>query len=226
MALGESAAFFLTDRVPTTELPEKNAGFIGRSANDWRDFAPLPIDPILAGAVQAFVLTGYHGATMRSIARFAKMSVPGVYHHYPTKQALLVRILDITMFDLTWRLKQARGQAREPTEAVVLVVEALTLFHAKRRDLAFIGSSEMRSLESVDYQRIAQQRDAVQQLLNSEILAAIKAGDLNVPYPKEVGRAVTSMCTSVAQWYRPEGPTSPEEIASRYGQFAIGLLLT
>jgi len=225
LALDESAASFLTRRVSGIETPENNEGFISRSENDWRNFAPLPIDPILAGAVKAFVLTGYHGATMRSIAQFAKMSVPGVYHHYPTKQALLVRILDITMFDLTWRLRQARGQAKEPAEAVALVVEALTLFHAKRRDLAFIGASEMRSLESDDYQRIAQQRHEVQQLLNSEILAAINSEGLNVPNTQEVGRAVTSMCISVAQWYRPDGPTSPEEIASRYGQFAIRLLL-
>jgi hypothetical protein len=128
------------------------------------------------------------------------------------------------MFDLMWRLQQARGQAKKPIEAVEFVVEALTLFHAKRRDLAFIGASEMRSLESIDYQRIAQQRDDVQHLLDSEIRAAIRAENLTVPYSKEVGRAVTSMCTSVAQWYRPDGPSSPEEIAIRYGHFARTLV--
>lgn len=223
-ALGEPIKTFLMPSVPSAEVLKENATEVVPFEEDWREFAPLAIDPVLAGAIEAFVLTGYHGATMRSIAQIAKMSVPGVYHHYATKQDLLVKILDITMSDLTWRLQQARGQARESIDAVELVVEALALFHAKRCDLALIGASEMRSLQPAHYQRIAQQRDDVQRLLDSVILAAILDGDLNVPHPKEVGRAVTSMCTSIARWFRPDGPTSPEVLATRYGCFALTLL--
>ena len=104
-----------------------------------REFAPLPIDPVLAGAIKAFVATGYHGASMRSIAQFANMSVPGVYHHYPSKQDLLVKILDITMTDLHWRLQRARDDGNDPVERVALVVEALALFHTRRSDLSFIA---------------------------------------------------------------------------------------
>lgn len=223
-ALDEPLVLFLERREASVEMLEGDIVGIGPSGSDWRHFHPLPVDPILAAAIRAFVVKGYHGSTMRSIAQSANMSVSGVYHHYPTKQALLVKMLDVTMIDLTWRLQQARERAKDPIEAVAHVVEALTLFHAKRRDLAFIGASEMRSLEPADYQRIARQRDYVQRLLDTEIVMAIRAGDLNVPHPKEVGRAVTSMCMSVAQWYRPEGASSPEKIATRYGQFARGLL--
>jgi hypothetical protein len=39
---------------------------------DWRVFAPLPLDPVLTSAIAAFVSTGYHGArdtTRRSASR-------------------------------------------------------------------------------------------------------------------------------------------------------------
>ncbi len=36
-----------------------------RGDDDWRHFADLDLDPVLAAAVEVFTETGYHGATMR-----------------------------------------------------------------------------------------------------------------------------------------------------------------
>jgi AcrR family transcriptional regulator len=190
----------------------------------WREFAPLPIDPVLAGAIKAFVATGYHGASMRSIAQFAHMSVPGVYHHYPSKQDLLVKILDITMTDLFWRLQRARDEGTNPVERIALVVEALALFHTRRSDLSFIGASEMRSLQPHHYRRIARFRDDVQDLLDTEIAAAIRAGDLAVHHRRDAGKAIVTMCTALVQWFQSGGRTTPEQIAKEYAQFAVRLL--
>ncbi|NYD43427.1 TetR family transcriptional regulator [Nocardioides panaciterrulae] len=190
----------------------------------WRDFAPLPIDGVLAGAIRAFVAIGYHGASMRSIAQLAGMSVPGVYHHYPSKQDLLVRVFDLTMTDLIWRVEQARAEGRDPVARVSLVVEALALFHARRNDLAFIGASEMRSLDPENYRRIARLRSDVQRLLDDQIAEAIAAGGLDVAYPADAGRAIATMCTSLAQWFHPGGPTTPEQVAREYARFALSML--
>ena len=205
---------------PRNEAPSSVQLAIG----NWREFAPLPIDPVLAGAIKAFVATGYHGASMRSIAQFANMSVPGVYHHYPSKQDLLVKILDITMMDLRWRLQRARDDGTNPIERVSLVVEALALFHTRRSDLSFIGASEMRSLEPHHYRRIAGLRDDVQHLLDAEIAAAITAGDLAVNHRRDAGKAIVTMCTALVQWFQPDGRTTPEQIAEEYAQFALRLL--
>ncbi|MHB8191504.1 MAG: helix-turn-helix domain-containing protein [Ferrimicrobium sp.] len=211
---------------PTTAVPLRavpNSSVVSPTGN-WREFAPLQIDPVLAGAIRSFVATGYHGASMRSIAQFAHMSVPGLYHHHPSKQALLVRILDITMQDLLWRLQCARDDGNSPIERVALVVEALALFHTRRSDLAFIGASEMRSLEPSHYRQIARLRDDVQQLLDVEIAMAITMNDLKVKHPRDAGKAIATMCTALTQWFQPDGPTSPEQIAKEYAQFALGLL--
>jgi AcrR family transcriptional regulator/DNA-binding Xre family transcriptional regulator len=193
-------------------------------SGSWREFAPLPIDPVLAGAIHAFVATGYHGASMRSIAQLANMSVPGVYHHYQSKQELLVRILDITMMDLLWRVRQARDDGKDSIGKVALVVEALALFHTRRKDVAFIGASEMRSLEPHHYRRIAMLRDDVQHLLDTEIAAALEGGGLAVSHPPDAGKAIVTMCTALVQWFQPEGQTTPEQIAKEYAEFALRLL--
>src|SRR5882757_4305387 len=148
----------------------------GGDRRDWRTFGPLPIDPVLAAAITSFVRTGYHGATMRSIAALAGMSVPGVYHHYASKQELLVITLDLAMDDLTRRLLAAAREGTDGLARVRLMVDALALFHTHRWELAFIGASEMRSLEQVNRRRIAAQRNHVQHLLDDAIDQAIADG--------------------------------------------------
>jgi AcrR family transcriptional regulator/transcriptional regulator with XRE-family HTH domain len=223
-ALAVPAASLVEDPAASTQLRSATPSSVQLATGNWREFAPLPIDPVLAGAIKAFVATGYHGASMRSIAQFANMSVPGVYHHYPSKQDLLVKILDITMMDLLWRLQRARDDGNNPIERVALVVEALALFHTRRSDLSFINASEMRSLEPHHYRRIARLRDDVQDLLDTEIAAAITAGGLAVNHRRDVGKAITTMCTALVQWFQPDGRTTPEQIAKEYAQFALRLL--
>jgi len=227
-ALAVPAASLVGDSLvgdsPAPPPRSTTASSVPLATGNWREFAPLPIDPVLAAAIKAFVATGYHGASMRSIAQFANMSVPGVYHHYPSKQDLLVKILDITMADLHWRLQRARDEGNDPVARVALVVEALALFHTRRSDLSFIGASEMRSLEPRHYRRIARFRDDVQDLLDTEIAAAITAGGLAVNHRLDAGKAIATMCTALVQWFQPGGRITPEQIAKEYAQFALRIL--
>ena len=209
--------------------PEKPAAAPGDGAGPgagaaWRHYPPLDIDPVMAAAIAGFVETGYHGATMRSLAQRAGMSVPGVYHHYRSKQDLLVAVLDLTMADLLERTRAARDEGRTPTERIALIVESLALFHMHRRELAFIGASEMRSLEPANRLRIAALRNDVQHLLDHEIAQAVAEGSLTTASPRVGARAIATMCTSLPQWFNADGPVSAEEIAADYAEFALGLL--
>lgn len=190
----------------------------------WRRFGPLEIDPVLRAAVEEFVSTGYHAATMRSIAARAGMSVPGVYHHYARKQDLLVRICDLTMADLRWRVRAARAEGRTSAERTRLVVQSLALFHTHRRELAFLGASEMRGLAPANRRRIAAMRTDIQRVLDAEIAAGLADGTFTTPHPRDAGRAIATMCTSLAQWFRLEGPRTPEQVAVEYARFALALL--
>ena len=193
-------------------------------AMSWRDFPPLALDPVLQAAVESFVATGYHGATMRSLAQRAGISVPAVYHHYRDKQELLVRILDITMSELHWRVGAAHDEGETSVARVALMVEALALYHTHRRDLAFIGASEMRSLVGANRYRISRARSDIQHILDDEIAAAAREGYVATDHPRDAGRAIATMCTGLAQWFRIDGPSSPEQIAREYAEFALQLL--
>ncbi|MFF0454603.1 TetR family transcriptional regulator [Nocardia africana] len=227
-AVLDTTVAWLIDESPAPSPARPRVRTVATSEEDtaraWREFPPLDIDPVLAAAIDSFVETGYHGATMRSIAHRAGMSVPGVYHHYRDKQELLVRALDLTMDELHWRTRAARGEATGGRGRLIRVVEALALFHTHRRELAFIGASEMRSLTSDNRQRITASRNDIQYLLDEDIDTALAEANLPAYHARVAGRAIATMCTSLPQWFRLEGPATPEQIATEYADFALGLL--
>ncbi|MGC4993291.1 TetR family transcriptional regulator [Nocardia salmonicida] len=224
--LGTTVAWLIGDqpRRAHDARPDVRSPHTGATADSWREFPPLDIDPVLAAAIDSFVETGYHGATMRSIATRAGMSVPGVYHHYRDKQDLLVRALDLTMDELHRRVRAARLDGANGRERVIRVVEALALFHTHHRELAFIGASEMRSLNPADRNRITASRNEIQYILDADIDTALAEADRSTDRARDAGRAIATMCTALPQWFRLDGPSSPEQIATAYADFALGLL--
>ncbi|WP_299056675.1 TetR family transcriptional regulator [uncultured Nocardioides sp.] len=191
---------------------------------DWRAYEPLVLGPALGGALSSFLEFGYHGATMRTIAERAGLSVPGLYHHHASKQELLVAILDLTMTDLVARMLSARAEGAEPVTRFALLVECLALFHTHRRDLGFVGYSEMRSLEPAAHARVAGVRRDVQRLVDVEVEAAVDLGAFATDRPHEAARAVVTMTTAMPQWFSPDGPASAEEVAAQYVRFALDLV--
>lgn len=190
----------------------------------WRDFSPLQLSPPLAAALEAFVELGYHGAGIRDIAQRAGLSVPGVYHHWPTKQHLLVALLDLTMTDLLERTRAARAQGEGPVERFAHLVECLALIHTHRRELGFIGASEMRSVDEPDRTRIAAARQEVQHMVDAEIADGCRRQLMATPLPREAGRAIVTMCTALPQWWSPTGPAGPEVVARQYVDFALDVV--
>lgn len=195
---------------------------------DWRAYDARVLPPIVDAARACFVESGYDGTSIRQVAERAGLSVPGLYHHYRSKQALLVAILEAAMADLWWRSEAALvGAGEDPVARIDALVECLVLFHAHERDLAFLAWSELRSADpDVRTEHVAR-RDRQQRLLDEAVEDGVRAQVVRTPYPREASRAVVTMCTSVAQWYRIGGELSPAELAARYQRItrdALGIV--
>ena len=196
----------------------------GTGALHWRSYPSLRLDTALGGALSSFLEFGYHGASMRIIAERANLSVAGLYHYYPSKQDMLVALLDLTMTDLKLRTLAARDEGSDPVERFVLLVECLALFHTHRRELGFVGASEMRSLEPESRRRVAGLRREQQRLVDHEVEQAVAAGAFRTARPGEAARAVVTMCTALPHWFHQGGPASAEQIAGQYVEFALALV--
>lgn len=195
-----------------------------KESADWRGFDDLRMDPVLGAATRLFVRQGYHATSMREVAAEAGLSVAGVYHHYPSKERILVALLDLTMGELAWRLEAARREGSDPVESFALMVEALALFHAVRGDLAFIGASEMRAFSPTERTRITALRDDIQHALDRQAQLCADAGRFTTEDLRSATRAIATMCTSLPSWFRLDGSLSAIEVAKRYADYALALM--
>jgi AcrR family transcriptional regulator/transcriptional regulator with XRE-family HTH domain len=191
---------------------------------DWRVYAPLDFDPVLRAALEEILAIGYHGATVRGIAARCGLSVSGIYHYYTSKQQMLLTILDRTMTELLCRARAAQAEGRDPVERFSLLIEHLALFHTHRRELGFVGASEMRSFAEENRRKIAEMRNAQQRMVDHEVEAAVRDGRFRADHPREAARAAVTMCTALPTWWRPDGRLGPEEIAEQYVGFALDLM--
>ena len=208
----------------TDDGPERAPRPTPAASSAWRVFEPLDFDPVLRAALDEFVHIGYHGATVRSIAARAGLSVPGIYHHYDSKQQMLMAIERYTMADLLARAEAARAEGRDPVERFSLLVELLALYHTHRAELGFVGAAEKRSLDPGNAKVIARQRTRQQRMVDREVTDAVRAGQFRADKPHERARAIVTMCTALPTWWRPDGVYSPEQIAGQYVTFALDLM--
>jgi hypothetical protein len=108
----------------------------------------------------------------------------------------------------------------DPVERFSALVECIVLFMTHRAPLAFLDT-EIRSLEPENRARYVQLRDELEGLLRDTVRDGAEAGVFTTPVPVDASRAVLAMCQAVAQWYRPDGPLDPQEIAERYVTIAL-----
>lgn len=191
----------------------------------WKDFSCNDLPAPLQAALALFAQNGYHGTSIRAIAQRAGLSVPGLYHHYPSKQVILAELVDHAIADMLSHTRAADaasdGRARSRFDNVV---ECLLRFHLQRRDEAFVASTEMRSMEPEVRQAHVAQRDQQQAMLRGIIEQGVAEGVFDCAHPADAARAVASLCVSVANWYRPEGTLPMDELVARYLVFACGLV--
>ncbi|MDT2006040.1 TetR/AcrR family transcriptional regulator [Rhodococcus opacus] len=185
--------------------------------SSWREYTDQGLSKVLAAALAAFVEKGYDGASIREIASRAGLSVPGLYHHYPSKQALLVGLTNVVMRELLDRSRAAVAEAGPtPGERFDAVIESLLRFHMYRREQAFVASRETRSMEPESRQAYIALRDEQQEMLDDIVRHGVAAGLFRTPFPEDASRAVVTMCVAVSTWYREDGPLSPDELVERY----------
>ncbi|WP_331717184.1 helix-turn-helix domain-containing protein [Rhodococcus rhodochrous] len=196
------------------------------ACRQWRVYEPLSLVPVLQAALEEILAVGYHGTSMREISKRCGLSVPGIYNYFTSKQDILMTIYQATMDDLEQRTRGAlaEGAGRDPVTVFTLLIENLALYHTHRRELGFIGASEMRSLTTENRRIIANKRNWQQAVVDEKVLAAVRAGSFRVRNPEDAARAVVSMCTALPTWWRPGGRMSPEEVANLYVEYALDLM--
>ena len=182
-------------------------------------------DKILAAAVQLFAEYGYHASSMRDIAQIAGIRAASIYYHFPGKQALLVVIMETHMRQLNANLERI---VTKPFTFEKRLYEALSnhiILHTTYKPEFFIIDTEIRALQGENRENILALRDRYEDLIQVLLQEGIEQGILSQTDVKIASYAIIAMCTEVAQWFRPRGRLTVQQVIEIYFQMITRGLL-
>lgn len=180
---------------------------------------------IVDAALREFSERGYGGASVRDIAQRAGMSMAALYHYYPGKQDLLVALLDEGVESFDAACDEALAAAGpSPAERLEALVDATVRFRARHPEKSRIAASEVRSLTPENLARYSERTSLTVRRLQGIVDDGVAAGEFGTPYPDDARRGILTMCNAVAQWYRPDGEITEDELAHRHVALALTLV--
>ena len=173
-------------------------------------------------AVKLFAKLGYHAASMREIAAAAGIQPAAIYHWYPSKEAILVRLQDDFMEQLTAKVLAAMDRQDRPALRLAAAVREHVVFHGLHRREAFVTDSETRALTAGPRRALIAKRDAYEEIFAAEIRAGAEDGSLHSTDPAVAAYAILLQCTGVALWFDPRGNLSLDEVADLHIEISLG----
>ncbi len=103
-------------------------------------------EQLLDAAAQLFAERGYHDVGIDDIGAAAGISGPGIYRHFPGKQALLEVLVDRGMSRLLDGARSIPGRHPEPLAALEALVDLHVDFAVTERPLIAVWGRETRAL--------------------------------------------------------------------------------
>ena len=161
---------------------------------------------------------------MRAIASEARVQPAAIYHHYASKEDILVGLQDDFMQRLTDRVIDAVERHERPALRLAAAVREHVVFHGLHTRAAFVTDSEIRALNDTPRAALIAKRDEYQRMFSGMIRDGIRDGSLHTPDVHVATYAILLQCTGVALWFDPAGPLSIEEVAELHVELVMGSL--
>ncbi len=182
-------------------------------------------DEILQAAAHIFGQKGFHAASMQDIAQAVNLQKASLYHHFSSKQEILLALLDSALDMLIQEMQKVACQPLPPEEklrlAMVTYLQTLTQY----QDLSSVLLLEHRSLEPRKRRQHIQRRDRFERLWRELIQQGVEQGVFASQDPALASRALLGVMNWTITWYSKDGPLSAEAIADQFAVlFEKGLL--
>jgi AcrR family transcriptional regulator len=192
-------------------------------------------EEIISAAAREFAVRGYDQTTMAELARATGLATGALYHYFGSKEELLRAICDQLMEPLLGRAQSlcgeaaagldggegdgaggAEGAAPEPAERLRLFVRLWVAHVCAHRDHMLVFQQERHQIESGErWHGVRASRKRFERLAAGVLERAGLSGALPL-------LALLGMVNHTAQWYRPRGALTPEQIADGYVDLLLG----
>ncbi len=181
---------------------------------------------ILEAAAKIFSEKGFHATSMQDIAEAVHLQKASIYHHFSSKQDILVDILDQALGLINNRLEIVRSQSFSADEKLRQAMISYLETIAENQNLAAVLLLELRTLDPELKARQAARIEEFESLWKDLIVEGKQQGIFSDVDPSLTGRAILGVMNWTVTWYRRKGPRSAKEIASQFADLLLdGLLI-
>ena len=182
-------------------------------------------DELVETAAQVFRQKGYHGASMDDIAKAVKLRKASLYHHFTSKQEILLEILDRALQLLNEKISAITGQNISADKKLRLMIRQYLQILAENVDLAAVLLFEHRALERRQHARHIPNRDKFESLWKDVITEGVEKKLFKCDDPGLAVRALLGQMNWTITWFHADGGKSIDEIADHYADMLLNGLL-
>ncbi len=172
-------------------------------------------DDILLASAQLIRQKGFCAASMQDIAEAVHLQKASLYHHFSSKQEILLVLLDQALDLVTERVSSVLSQELPADEKLRQAMEAYLETMANHAALAGVLLFEHRSLEAEYRKRHLPRRDRFEQLWRDLVKEGVKTGVFHNSDPAMAARTMLGAMNWTMTWYQPDGPLPMRQISDR-----------
>lgn len=176
---------------------------------------------IYEASVELMHNRGFHGTSMRDVAKEVGIQMSTLYYYYESKQALLHYIMTRVTNALADTVRASISAETDPTSQLESAITAHIEFHAHRPKEARVAETELRYLEPEKLKSVIGVRDDYEEIFASILRAGQVSGDFAPVDMRIAVRAMLVSLTDVATWYKPGGRLKLNEVSNFYRQIFI-----
>ena len=181
---------------------------------------------VLDAAAHVFKKRGYAAATVREVAQAAGMLPGSLHYRYPSKEALLLDLMERAIGRVLASGRAAVESARDPVERLRLALRAHLQALLSGDDDFYVLLYDWRSLEGAAMNAMLRLRGRYEQFWDDLVQDAVRAGwarpGVDIELLRQFGFGAMNW---VAQWRQENDPRTPEQIADAFWSYlAFGLL--
>jgi len=182
---------------------------------------PKTLEAIRKAGLRLIFEHGYEAMSLRQLASEVGIQVGSLYNHISTKQELLFELVQDHMNELLRQLDSALEKKDGPTERLRAFVAFHVGYHMTRKREVFIANSELRSLDSKNYQAVVALRSAYEGRLSDILSQGVARGVFEVVDVQVATFAILSLLTGICNWYRPGGRLTREAIIAAHEKLVL-----
>ena len=174
------------------------------------------VEQIYAAAAHLFSRYGYHGTTIRQMARELDLQGGSLYAHISAKEDVLWGIVDHAASQFLDALAPIAVSDLPPAEKLRAALQAHIRVVTDNLDAATVYFQDWKFLGHERRDAIRVKRDTYEGYFRQIVAEGVASGAFRPVDEKFATLLVLSVGNWLYQWYRPAGPLPPDAVAAEF----------